>query len=51
MGKECTDPYLGRWTRWQRECHKHGKMRKERKETLENLGFPWARRGPAFSKV
>ena len=50
-GKGCKDPYLARWTRWQRECLKHGKLGKERKETLDNLGFVWTQREPTFSKV
>jgi hypothetical protein len=49
-GKGCTDPYLARWTRWQRECLKNGKLGKEKKETLEKLGFVWTQREPP-SKV
>ena len=41
MGKHCKDPFLGRWTRWQREKRKSGKLPPDRCEKLSRLGFHW----------
>jgi hypothetical protein len=39
--KDQQDKSLAQWVRYQRYCQNNNKMRRDRKELLDNLGFAW----------